>query len=56
MHFGKLPSENIDGFLVRFDVLRNKAANRGGMAVNFNGLGWILLNALGALGKASFPK
>ena len=39
---------NIDGLLVRFDVLRNRAANRGGMAVNFNGLGWIILNALGA--------
>lgn len=43
----KMQGESTDAFLVRFDVLRNRAANRGGMAVNFSGLSWILLNALG---------
>ena len=48
MNFKKLHSETTDGFLVRFDILRNRAANRGGMALNWEGMGWLLLNALGA--------
>lgn len=47
MSFRKLPTETVDGFLVRFDILRNRAANRGGMALNWEGMGWLLLNALG---------
>lgn len=43
----RMHGESVDGFLVRFDVLRNRAANRAGMAINFNGLSWILLNSLG---------
>ena len=47
MNFRKLHSETIDGFLVRFDILRNRAPDRGGMALNWEGMGWLLLNALG---------
>ena len=46
MHFSRLPHEDMDSFLVRFDILRNRAAQRGGMALNSEGLSWILLNAL----------
>ena len=47
IHIRRMQHEPVDAFLVRFDVLRNRAANRAGMAVNYNGLSWILLNALG---------
>ena len=46
MAFAKLPNESVDSMLVRFDVLRNRAAQRGGLALNSSGLAWVLLRAL----------
>ena len=37
----------MDAFLVRFDVLRNRATMRGGLGLNHQGLAWLLLRALG---------
>ena len=47
LNFNRLPGESIDAFLVRFDVLRNRAAVRGGLGVNHQGLAWLLLKAVG---------
>eukprot|EP00439_Symbiodinium_sp_Y106_P051016 s1351_g6.t1 len=47
LNFSRLPGESIDAFLVRFDVLRNRAAVRGGLGVNHQGLAWLLLKAVG---------
>ncbi|CAE7212919.1 unnamed protein product [Symbiodinium sp. CCMP2456] len=47
LNFSRLPGESIDAFLVRFDVLRNRAAVRGGLGVNHQGLSWLLLKAVG---------
>ena len=46
MAFARLPNEPVDALLVRFDVLRNRAAIRGGLALNTSGLAWVLLRAL----------
>ncbi|OLP76419.1 hypothetical protein AK812_SmicGene43651 [Symbiodinium microadriaticum] len=46
LNFSKLPNEAVDALLVRFDVLRNRAAQRGGLALNASGMAWILLRAL----------
>ena len=45
--FARLPGETVDAFLVRFDVLRNRAAMRGGLGMNPAGLSWLLIRALG---------
>ena len=47
LSFSRLPGESVDAFLVRFDVLRNRAQVRGGLGVNPSGLSWLLLRALG---------
>ena len=46
LNFSKLPNEAVDALLVRFDVLRNRAAQRGGLALKASGMAWILLRAL----------
>ena len=46
LNFQRLAQENVDAFLVRFDVLRNRAAVRGGLGLNHQGLAWLLLRAL----------
>eukprot|EP00435_Cladocopium_sp_Y103_P048882 s594_g14.t1 len=45
--FRRQPGETIDSLLVRFDILRNRAQNRAGFAVNLTGLTWLLLQSLG---------
>ena len=47
LNFDRIPGESTDAFLVRFDVLRNRALVRGGLGVNPQGLSWLLLRALG---------
>ena len=47
IHFKRLPGESTDAFLVRFDVVKNRAANRGAMAMSYEGIGWLLLQGLG---------
>ena len=46
LNFHRIPQENVDAFLVRFDVLRNRATMRGGLGLNHQGLAWLLLRAL----------
>ena len=46
MNFDRIPGESIDALLVRFDVLRVRAQQRGGLGVNHGGLSWLLLRAL----------
>ena len=46
LNFVRIPGETIDELLVRFDILRNRAAVRGGLGVNIQGLSWMLLRAL----------
>ena len=46
LNFQRLQRESVDAFLVRFDVLRNRAHQRGGLGVNHSGLAWLLLRAL----------
>ena len=47
LSFRRQPGETIDSLLVRFDILRNRAQNRAGFAVNLTGLTWLLLQSLG---------
>ena len=44
--FARQAGESVDALLVRFDVLRNRAALRGGLGMNAAGLSWLLLRAL----------
>ena len=46
LQFARIPGETVDSLLVRFDVLRNRAAQRGGLGLNATGLSWILFRAL----------
>ena len=46
MNFDRIPGESIDALLVRFDVLRARAQQRGGFGINHGGLAWILLRSL----------
>ena len=46
LNFHRMPQESIDAFLVRYDVLRNRATMRGGLGLNHQGLAWLLLRAL----------
>ena len=46
MNFDRIPGESIDALLVRFDVLRARAQQRGGFGINHGGLSWILLRSL----------
>ena len=46
LNFAKLPGEGIDALLVRYDVLRNRAALRGGLQMNASGMAWLLMRAL----------
>ena len=46
LQFARMPGESVDSVLVRFDVLRNRAAQRGGLGLNHTGLSWILFRAL----------
>ena len=44
----RLGGESMDSYLTRFDVLRNRAQNRGNMNMGVPGLAWMLLNGLRA--------
>ena len=46
MSFARLNDETLDACLVRFDVLRNRAAQRGGMGMTAQGMSWLLLRGL----------
>ena len=46
MGFCRLNGESIDSCLTRFDVLRNRANQRGGIVMNVTSLAWLLLNGL----------
>ena len=46
MSFARLNDETLDACLVRFDVLRNRAAQRGGMGMTVQGMSWLLLRGL----------
>ena len=46
MQFSRMNSESIDSCLTRFGVLRHRAAQRGGMHLNFPSLSYVLLNGL----------
>ena len=46
MNFDRIPGESVDALLVRFDVLRARAQQRGGFGINHGGLAWILLRSL----------
>ena len=46
LNFAKLPGEGIDALLVRYDVLWNRAALRGGLQMNASGMAWLLMRAL----------
>ena len=47
LNFARMPGESVDAFLVRFDILRNRAHMRAGLGVNHQGLAWLLLRAVG---------
>ena len=44
--FTRMQGESVDALLVRFEVLRVRAQQRGGLGINAQGLSWMLLNAL----------
>ena len=46
LSFNRQAGESVDALLVRFDVLRNRAALRGGLGMNPAGLSWLLIRAL----------
>ena len=48
INFKRLGGETIDGYLTRFDVLRNRAEHRGNLHMAAPGLAWMLLNGLRA--------
>jgi hypothetical protein len=45
MMFGRRGNEKIDDLLTRFEVLRQRAAGQGNVAMNPEGLTWLLLRA-----------
>ena len=47
MTFSRKHGENIDALLTRFDMVRNRAIQRGGLAMTHQGLGWVLMRACG---------
>ena len=47
MNFHRNNGEGIDQLLIRFDMIRNRAVHRGGMAMTHQGLGWLLMRAIG---------
>ena len=48
MNFHRNNGEGIDQLLIRFDMMiRNRAVQRGGMAMTHQGLGWLLMRAIG---------
>ena len=47
MNFHRNNGEGIDQLLIRFDMIRNRAVQRGGMAMTHQGLGWLLMRAIG---------
>ena len=46
LNFIRMPGESMDELLVRFDILRTRAAVRGGLGINMQGLSWMLLRSL----------
>ena len=46
LQFRRAPNESIDNVLVRYDILRHRAQQRAGFAINVTGLSWLLLQAL----------
>ena len=47
MTFSRKHGENIDALLTRFDMVRNRAIVRGGLAMTHQGLAWVLMRASG---------
>jgi hypothetical protein len=47
MNFRRLNGETIDMILTRFDTIRNRAVQNGGMLMTTQGLAWILMKAVG---------
>ena len=45
MTFNRRGNERIDDLLTRFDIIRQRAAGQGGVAINHEGLSWIILKA-----------
>ena len=46
MSFSWTTDETLDACLVRFDVLRHRAVQRGGLGMTFQGMSWLLLRGL----------
>ena len=46
MGYSRMPGESIDAALTRFEILRHRAAQRGGFFMNTTSLAYILLNGL----------
>ena len=46
LQFRRAPNESIDNVLVRYDILRHRAQQRAGFAINVTGLSWLLLQSL----------
>lgn len=46
LQFKRMPNESIDNVLVRYDILRHRAQQRAGFAINITGLSWLLLQSL----------
>lgn len=46
MGYSRMPGESIDAALTRFEILRRRAAQRGGFFMNATSLSYILLNGL----------
>ena len=46
LQFRRAPNERIDNVLVRYDILRYRAQQRAGFAINVTGLSWLLLQSL----------
>lgn len=46
MGYSRMVGETMDGALTRFEVLRHRAAQRGGFAMNVTSLAYLLLNGL----------
>ena len=47
MSFRRNPGESIDTLLTRFEMVRTRAMTRGGMAMTYEGLTWILMRSVG---------
>eukprot|EP00959_Pyramimonas_sp_CCMP1952_P388089 8132709-Pyramimonas_sp.AAC.1 len=48
MSFDRLPRERVDDLLTRFDILSNRAQQANPLVINYDGLSFHLLRAVGA--------